>query len=395
MIIEDHKTISIVGSDLKNRMQAFRHKLGVMKAGYPDLINWNGTEPKDWDYFSSIPAKISKVYRGNEKYAYCCHQSICKFKDRYVAAWSNGYRHEDHGGQQVHYSWSNDGICWEKEKAIAPCGVDTVQTNSGLFADGDTLYAFMGVCGATEKIGGANLRYLDMTTVRLDVYETKDLVNWKRHERIAEKIYVLEAPRYTAEGDLICCGFDIEAWFRGRRRGLVLLWEKGMKLTDAPIMVEMPSSRYGVISESASWYQRDDGRIWMYLRDGAYSLRLALSFSDDGGRTWTEPVRTDFPNTYSKHYAGRLKDGRYFICGNNYDHYLDRSHMMIAISDDGETFNKMHTILNRPTTRRIDGYHKENGYHYPSCLVDGDKLLLICAENKEDILVAVIETKGL
>jgi hypothetical protein len=387
--------IDITGDDLKNKMNSFRHKLGVMKAGYPDLINWNGTRPGDWDFFPRIPARISKVYRGNEKYAYCCHQSICRFKDSYVAAWSNGYRHEDHGGQQVHYSRSGDGIAWEKEKILAASGNDIVQTNSGLFADGDTLYAFVGVCGATEKTGGSNLRYLDVSTIRLDLYETKDLVNWKKHERIAEKIYVLEAPRYTAEGNLICCGFDMEAWLKGDRRGVVLFWKKGTNITNPPELIEIPVSRSGIITESASWYQRDDGRIWMYLRDGAFSMRLALSFSDDGGRSWTEPVRTDFPNTYSKHYAGRLGDGRYFICGNNYDHYLDRSHMMIAISDDGRTFQKMHTILDRPTSRRIDGYHKENGYHYPSCLVDGNKLLLICAENKEDILTAVIDSKDL
>jgi hypothetical protein len=55
----------------------------------------------------------------------------------------------------------------------------------------------------------------------------------------------------------------------------------------------------------------------------------------------------------------------------------------------------MYTILNTPTTRRIDGYHKENGFHYPNSFADGDQLVMICSENKEDIVAAIVDTRNL
>ena len=396
MIIKEQKIVSIVGSELQKRLENFRHKLGVMKAGYPQIVNWNGTNIGEWDIFPNVPVVTSKIYRGNEDYAYSHHHTICKFKDRYVVSWSNGFRHEDHFGQEVHYSWSADGITWEPYKVLARTEynendtIGIVRNNAGVIAFGDKLYAYVGVCKSTGNTGMGTY-HMNSKTMWLDVYETEDLVKWKHHERIADDIYLFEAPRPTIEGNLLCCGNDIN----DKQQGLVLLWEKGMKPDEKPLMVKMPKSTDGILPQQGTWYQGKDGKIWMHVRDGSISMRLALSFSEDGGRTWTEALRTDFPNTFSRAYAGRLSDGRYYIVGNNYDHYLDRTHLMVAISEDGEIFNRMHTLLNTPTRRRIDGYHKEDGFHYPNCMVDDGKLFVVCSENKEDIVVAIVDEKCL
>ena len=127
-------------------------------------------------------------------------------------------------------------------------------------------------------------------------------------------------------------------------------------------------------------------------RDSGYRTRLALTWSDDGGESWSPFVSTTFQNTYSRAYAGRLSDGRFYIMGNNFDQYLNRVHMHMALSDDGERFDRMYTLVEGPTTRRVPGRHKEDGYHYPNCMVDGDKLLTVYSVNKEDIEVSVVDT---
>ena len=83
---------------------------------------------------------------------------------------------------------------------------------------------------------------------------------------------------------------------------------------------------------------------------------------------------------------------RCYIIGNNFDQYLNRLFMQIAISDDGECFDRMYTLFEGPTTRRVPGRHKEDGYHYPNSIIDGEKLLVIYSVNKEDIEVGVVDT---
>jgi hypothetical protein len=396
LVVKEHKTICVVTPELRSKINGFRHKLGVAKAGYPQIVNWNGSDMAQWDFFPNVPVTASKIYTGNEHYAYSHHQAICKFKEWYVASWSNGFRHEDHFGQEAHYSWSKDGIHWAPYRVLAASPADAVdgfgyvRNNAGLYADGNKLYAYVGVCRSNGNVG-MGMNHMVSRGIWLDVYVTEDLQNWQHVERIADDIYLFEGPRLTKDGKLLCCGFDINDW----SQGLVLIWEKSADPSSKPRMIKMPKSAEDLVVEQGTWYQRDDGAIFMYLREGKNLFTIALSLSYDGGETWSEPVRTDFPSTYARAHAGRLNDGRYYIIGNNYDHYVDRSHQLIALSDDGLQFDRMYTILNTPTTRRIDGYHKENGFHYPNSFADGDQLVMICSENKEDIVAAIVDTRNL
>jgi hypothetical protein len=392
LIIQEHQVVSLVTPELNAKLAGFRHKLGVAKAGYPDIVSWNGSRMAQWDYFPNVAVQTARIFAGNEQYAYSHHQAICKFKGQYVATWSNGFRHEDHFGQEVHYSWSKDGSSWEPYRVLAASPADAadgygyVRTNVGSYADDARLYAYVGVCKSGGNVG-MGMNHMVSRELWLDVYVTEDLENWEHLERLADDIYIIEGPRRTLEGKLLCCGFDIRDW----TQGLVLIWDQGADPATKPRMVKMPRSAEGLTVIEGTWFQRDDGAIFMFLREGKYMLRLALSVSHDVGTTWSEPILTDFPGTYARSFAGRLTDGRFYLVGNNYDHYLDRSHLMVALSDDGRQFDRMYTLLNTPTTRRIDGYHKENGFHYPNCLVDGDKLVIICSENKEDVVAVIVD----
>jgi hypothetical protein len=83
------------------------------------------------------------------------------------------------------------------------------------------------------------------------------------------------------------------------------------------------------------------------------------------------------------------------LAGNNYERLLDRRFLLLALSEDGQTFDSMHTIVSGATTRRIEGKHKEDGYHYPNCCVEGGKLFVTYSVNKEGIEVAEVDTTRL
>lgn len=369
-------------------MRRFKLKLGALNAGYSDLTRWHRSTAEDWVIFGSLPVRRSRVYTGDETFAYSHHMTVAKFLDRYVVSWSNGFRNEDNHGQSVHIAWSADLDTWTPYHRLAPTdpAERIVRNNAGVLVADSRLHVLVGVCEGRDN-ANVSTGTVEPEQMWLDVYSTVDLQTWEHTERLADSVYLFEAPRRTADGDLLCCGINSGKW----QENLVLFWPAGREVTAGPDVSSIPVSSHGIMPEQGTWYQLDDGRILMYLRDGSYSNRLALSISEDGGRSWCEPVRTDFPNSYSRAYAGRLADGRFYIVGNNYDRFLDRSHLHIAVSDDGEVFDRMYSLLSGQTTRRIDGYHKEDGFHYPNCIEDSGKLCVAYSVNKEDIEVLCVD----
>ena len=390
MKTETHTIVKVLAPHLKEKLSEYRLRIGAIKSGYPVLTDWHPLITEGWGSFPNVPFERSVVYRGNaETWSYSHHQAVIRFDDKLVVSWSNGLVNEDCAGQEIHFAYSTDGINWSEPQAIVqtPRESHLVRNNAGLYAGNGRLYCYVGVTmdshGSSDS---ASMNKLEGSRFRLDVYETSDLQNWTYHEGVFPDVYLFEGPRRTLGGKLICCGFVTT-----EPDGKVLIWDDPSDPTAAPRTVSIPTSPDGPRPEQGTWYQTADGRIWMYNRDRTMSGRLALSWSDDEGDTWSELLWTDFPNTHSRAYAGRLSDGRFYIAGNNYHRYLSREHLLIALSDDGYTFDRQYTLVEGSTTRRVNGLHKENGYHYPNCYPDGDKLIVTYSVNKEDIEVGMAD----
>ena len=388
MKIIERRIASIVTPELAAKVQKHVERISAINSGYPVLTDWHPVIPDGWGQHPRVPYARALVYSGEAAtFAYSHHQTICKFRDRYVVSWSNGLVHEDYPGQEVHYAWSEDGLNWSEPRVLVhtPVASKLVRNNAGLLAWDDRLYCY--VCVANDfgrESVSPGMSSLDNQAMQLDVYETTDLVHWKHYPGINDSIYLFEAPRPTQEGKLICAGFALT----DPTQGLVLVWDSGTNPTNRPRVIQVPRSE--VKPEQGTWYQTDDGTLYLFWRDGTWSGTLGLSTSQDGGETWSPPLQTDMQNSFSRAYAGRLPDGRYYIVGNNYNVLLDRRHLQIALSDDGLSFDRMYTLVEGPTSRRINGRHKEDGYHYPNCLADGDKLLVTYSVNKEDIEVGTV-----
>ncbi len=111
------------------------------------------------------------------------------------------------------------------------------------------------------------------------------------------------------------------------------------------------------------------GRIQMLCR--TMQGRIAGCWSEDGGRTWGEMTLTDLPNPNSGIDAVGLRDGRAALCYNPTspppgEWGGPRTPLVLAISDDGETWRDAATLEDAP-----------GEYSYPAIIQTADGALHI------------------
>jgi hypothetical protein len=124
----------------------------------------------------------------------------------------------------------------------------------------------------------------------------------------------------------------------------------------------MPYSDDGLAAEEPDWWVLPDGNLCALFRDNAGSGFLFRAFSSDEGRTWSKPVKTNFPDAKSKFSALRLQDGRYALVSNPNPNRRDP--LTLAISDDGLVFHKLIYL--------VGGRHVD----YPHLIEHGDSLYI-------------------
>jgi hypothetical protein len=134
-------------------------------------------------------------------------------------------------------------------------------------------------------------------------------------------------------------------------------------------------------AEEPYWWVLPDGHIASLFRDNANSGFLFRAFSTDHGRTWTRPVRTNFPDAKSKFSGVRLRDGRYVLVSN--PHPKRRDPLALAVSDDGLVFTRMGYL--------VGGRHVD----YPHVIEHGDALYVAFATAKQTMEVLKVQVSDL
>ncbi|MCK4342567.1 MAG: exo-alpha-sialidase [Phycisphaerae bacterium] len=117
----------------------------------------------------------------------------------------------------------------------------------------------------------------------------------------------------------------------------------------------------------------DDGRLLAVMRNGGGGW-LWVSASDDGGRSWTVPLDSGFPNPASPAALLRLADGSLILIYN--DSNTARRPLSITISaDEGVTWH--------PPRVLVDG---DGAYAYPTAVQSPDGLIhVVYSHNRERI----------
>ncbi len=342
------------------------------------------------------PFERYRVYTaGREAGSWNIDSQLAKFRNRYYYGFTNGRVDEDTEGQQVRISSSDDARTWSEPASVIGGEDDTRDAYkcTGLLATSDTLYMWIRWARRVREpdsdgIGGGY--YADWDHARTFLYASSDGAAWEKVAELPRRVSATyAAPQLTAAGRLLgVASID-------QRSGPAMLRWPGADPTEEPeiVPIEQP---FGCKLDGGetTWYQTGDGTLVIFWRDESQSCRVWVNTSPDGGDTFTALMISDIPDAMSRNHAGRLTDGRYYLCHNASATLHNRMHLTLLLSDHGYVFNQVYLLVDDPTSMRLVGLLKLPGYMYPCCLSDGDRLLVGYSVNKEDIEIGIVDLNG-
>jgi hypothetical protein len=361
---------------------------------YDCLLRYNDQGPRGEHppIIPYAPLSRSRIHTGTrETGSYNHHSQVVKFKGKFYFAWSNGLVDEENAGQRILLSSSVDAVNWSAPITIAGNKEDPVMAHNccAMKATKKTLY-IVGMKEDTHKDAAVpGMRRIDPGSQEVSVYGSDDGKRWKKVFQFTDQLnWIFEAPKETADGHLLCVA--------GMKNGAAILRWPGKELCVHPEVISVPQP-YGSLFPygEGTWYQTADGTIVVFWRDEGQSCRLWVNYSTDNGKTFSEPMISDIPDSMSRVSVGRLSDGRYFLCNNAFPVLLNRLYLMLMLSDDGYEFNKVYLLPDDPTRQRVKGLLKVDGYQYPICFSDSGRLYVGYSINKEDIECGVVEVDKL
>ncbi|MCF6223455.1 MAG: exo-alpha-sialidase [Flavobacteriaceae bacterium] len=287
------------------------------------------------------------------------HNYLTYFNEKYWAMWSDGPGVEDRVGQRVAFSTSTDGLKWSDKKFITPYppGSDTYSPHYNTRTEKGFRYISRGfwqlngellALVSKDEADGFFGSDLELRAFRLNPKNE----TWEDIGVVYDNAINNFPPKLLPSGE----------WMMTRRsydRDVHML-TGGVKSFNQ--WETHPVTNYRdseLVAEEPYWWVLPDKNLLALFRDNARGGFLFRAFSVDLGRTWSKPVRTDFPDARSKFSGLQLSDGRYILVSN--PDPIKRDPLVLSISDDGMVFNNMGYLIGG---RQVDYPHiiEHNGY---------------------------------
>jgi predicted neuraminidase len=181
---------------------------------------------------------------------------------------------------------------------------------------------------------------------------------WTKPRRLPEDIFgpIKNKPVLLANGELLCpSSTEHEGWRLHMEitPDLGNTWERTGYLN---------VRETGAIQPSILLHP--GGKLQLLCR--SRSSAILSAWSDDNGRTWTEPVSANLPNPNSGIDAVTLNDGRHVLV---YNHIAKGRHMLnVAVSNDGKEWQAAALLENDPAGSE---------FSYPAVIQASDGLIHI------------------
>ncbi|MEZ5199475.1 MAG: exo-alpha-sialidase [Bacteroidales bacterium] len=290
------------------------------------------------------------------------HNYLTYYNGQYWIMWSDGPGVEDRVGQVVKYATSEDGLNWTVPKQItsypANSGPDSpyynTRTTEGLRwiargfwqRDGELL-----ALAALDEAAGFFGPSLELRAFRWN----SDTKSWEDYGLVHKNAINNFTPKKLPSGEWLTSRRSFDYKDRG-----VDFMVGGVDNISQWETYPVFGTNTELDAEEPYWWVLPDGKSLMALfRDNRGSGFLYRSFSIDNGRTWSQPVQTNFPDARSKFHGIRLKDGRYVLVSNS--NPKKRDPLTLAISDDGMVFTKLGYLtggrhIDYPHVIEHDGY---------------------------------------
>jgi hypothetical protein len=322
----------------------------------------NDVAAKDRD-----PARLDKKSGGVNQHNYLAHHD-----GRFWAMWSDGPGIEDRVGQRVKFATSPDALKWSPPQYLTPVppnsgpgsphyGTRTDQgmrwISRGFWKRDGELLALASLDEAAGFFG---------PSLALHAFRLQSDGSWQKAGVVFDDTINNFPPMKLRTGD----------WMMSRRMhdyktsGVHFLVGGVKSLGDWQSFPVLGSAAE-LKAEEPDWWILPDHTLAAVFRDNRRSGFLYRAFSTDDGRTWSTPVRTNFPDATSKISGLRLRDGRYVLVSN--PNPKRRDPLTLSISNDGLIFTKMLCLVGG---RHID---------YPHLIEHGDSLFIAFAGGKQSV----------
>lgn len=304
---------------------------------------WLPADPHqlDFDALPRIPSTHRVVNDVRAAKGVNQHNYLAHFDGQFWAMWSDGPGMEDRVGQRVKFATSPDGLNWSPPEYLTPIpphsgpasphyGTRTDQgmrwISRGFWKREGELLAL----ASLDEAGGFFGPGLQLRAFRFD----KTSGAWKDAGLVFDNTINNFPPLRLRTGE----------WMMSRRphdyktAGVQFLVGGVKSLSDwrsFPVFGTASELK----AEEPDWWILPDNTLAAVFRDNHRSGFLYRSLSTDDGRTWSAPVKTNFPDATSKVSGLRLTDGRYVLVSN--PNPKKRDPLTLSVSPDGLVFTQM------------------------------------------------------
>jgi len=383
--------VTIVMFGISTVVAEYPQKQGV---NYPDpatntdspvmlVGEWVPDDPHEIDFtcLPKIPGSHVIVNDARRENGVNQHNYLAYYEGKYWLMWSDGPAVEDRVGQRVAYATSRDGLNWTERRYITTYPPKSrpsspyYNTRSdrgfryisrGFWERDGELLALVSLDEAAGFFGPS----LELRAFRLN----PDDETWEDIGVVYDNTINNFPPKRLPTGE----------WMMTRRshsRDVYMLTGGTERFDSWDTFPVVGYAESELQAEEPYWWELPDGNIVALFRDNAHSGYLFRAFSTDNGRTWSTPVRTDFPDARSKFNGLRMTDGRYVLVSN--PNPQKRDPLALSISDDGLIFHKMGFL--------VGGRHVD----YPHVIEHDGYLLVAFAGDKQTVEVIKIKIADL
>jgi len=281
------------------------------------------------------------------------HGYLAYFNNRFWAMWSDGpgvqrttpdkHRNvvpgHDQAGTRVSFSTSTDGLNWSDKKDLSGApdeGFGWIAR--GFWEREDELLALASHFNAPGYPGeGLSLEAFSWDEKR---------ARWQKQGTVLDDALNNFPPKKLPDGQ----------WMMSRRdhnRAVTVMLGGTDGFDSWEVMPVASYQDNDQRPEEPYWYILPDGKnIVGLFRDNTDSKRLMRAFSTNNGRTWSNLVRTDFPDARSKFFVIKTSNNDYALVSN--PNPQGRDPLTLSISRDGLIYTKMFFLVGG---RHIDYPH--------------------------------------
>lgn len=329
------------------------------------------------------------VSKADSPWGFRLHNYLAFHEGRFWCMWSHGTAREDLPLQHVRYATSADGLTWSEARELAGPSLkeDWRYIARGFWVRDGRLLALASHDEVYDATTGRKRLFGPGLELRAWEWSAATMT-WRDAGVVAQDAINNFPPRKEP-------GRDVWLMILRDHRRAVYGLVGGVTAISDWTRVELANAQKaaGFSPEEPEWWPLADGRLLGLYRDNSGSMRLFRAVSADGGRTWSPPEKTNFPDATAKFYALRTSRGFYVLVSNaNPAKPAQRIPLCLATSDNGVTFTRLAAlpIPALPEDRPLDANGKRilgRGYQYPHVIEQGEAVFVAYSRNKESIEV--------